>query len=337
MTVRTLWSLTKPRIVALLTLTGVTALYAAGGAPLRTVGGFVVAGAAIAAGSAAFNCYYDRHLDRHMARTADRPLPADDLSPRAAIAFVLVLLAVGTAVGLSTLPLDTVAYMWLGVGSYAGVYTVGLKRRHWLGAVIGGSAGSFPVLAGWSAVAPIGPAALLLAALVFVWTPAHAWALAYVYREDFRAADVPTLPAVADGAVVRRAVWVSAALTAVVAAGAVPFAGRLYAVACLVALPAFLWAFWTYRRSGRAQAAVRAFFTSNLLLAALFTAWALDGVLSQPSAGAEAAAGIAILASFIGLWRARPSLGTVHSEAVALPRSVRRLAPWAGDADRFRG
>jgi len=317
---RQLWSLVKPRIVALLALTGLSALLAAGGGPLPVLLGFLVAGACIAAGAAAFNCYYDRRLDTRMARTADRPLPAGRLSPRVAVGFALGLLALGTAVGVRTLPLRSVAYMWLGAVSYAGVYTVGLKRRHWLGVVVGGSAGAFPVLAGWTVVAPVSAPALLLAALVFVWTPAHAWALAHVYREEFVAAGVPTLPVVASAPRVRRAVWVSAVLTALVAASAAPVAGRPYAVACLAGVPAFLWAYRGFYRGGTAPDAVRAFFSSNLLLAVLFPAWALGGVVGTPRSGLLLAVGALVVAAFVGLWLGRPALGDVRSR----PLTVRR-------------
>ncbi|MFB6108427.1 MAG: protoheme IX farnesyltransferase [Haloplanus sp.] len=319
---RQFWSLSKPRIVALLTLTGLSGLLAAGGASGATTLGFTVAGACVAAGSAAFNCYYDRRLDARMERTADRPLPDGQLDHRTAAAFVTALLGTGTVVGLVSLPVDAVAYMWLGVVSYAGVYTVGLKRRHWLGVVLGGSAGAFPVLAGWSVVAPMRTVPLLFAGLVFVWTPAHAWALGYVYRDDFVAAGVPTLPAVASAVTVRRAVWLSAVLTAGVAVVTVPVAGAAYAVACLVGVPAFLWAYWGFYRDGSEPHAVRAFFTSNLLVATLFAAWAVDGVLGPLHGTALLVEAVAVLAAFLGLWLGRPSLGGVESRRVAVRRPL---------------
>lgn len=310
---RHLWSLVKPRIVALLCVTGVFAVYAAGGASAGTVASFLAAGAGIAAASAAYNCWYDRELDRHMDRTADRPLPSGDLDHRVAFAFATALLVAGTAVGLATLPVEAVAYMLAGAASYVLVYTVGLKRRHWLGVVLGGSAGSFPVLAGWTAVRPLAPEALVLAAVVFVWTPAHAWALAVVYREDFTAAGIPTLPVVASPRRVRRAVWYSAVGTLAVAAAAVPFAPAPYATVLAVGGALFLAGFRQFHREGTDAAAVRAFFTSNTFLAALFVAWGAGGAAGGVGPVGQLLAAALTAGLFAWLWTRRPALDGVRS------------------------
>jgi protoheme IX farnesyltransferase len=310
---RSLLSLSKPRIVALLTLTGVTATFAAGGLPLVELAAFVLAGIGMAGGSAALNCYYDRDIDPEMERTADRPLATGHVSPWVALAFGTGLLAAATAVGLLVLPAVSVGYMWLGVASYVGLYTVLLKRRHWLGVVLGGSAGSFPVLAGWTAVHPVAvPAApaLLMALLVFVWTPAHAWALAVVYRADFATVGIPTLPVVTDPARTRRAIWLSALLTVLTAAALVPFAGPVYAGALAAGSVLFLLAYRGFYTAGTDSTAVRAFFTSNVYLALLFVGWAVDGSLAAGPAGALGSAGLSAL--LIGwLWSRRPRLGGV--------------------------
>ncbi|WP_256301418.1 heme o synthase [Haloarchaeobius salinus] len=311
---RQLWSLVKPRIVTLLCVTGLFALLAAGGGSPSVVVGFVVAGALIAASSAALNCWYDRELDRHMERTADRPLPSGALDHRVALAFAVGLFVVGSLVGLATLPAGAVGYMWLGVAAYVGLYTVGLKRRHWTGVVLGGSAGSFPVLAGWTAVAPLSVEAVVMAAVVFAWTPAHAWALAHVYRADFAAAGVPTLPVVADETVVRRAVWYSVWTTLVVAALLVPFAGLLYAVTLAVAGGAFVLGYRGFRHTGSDPDAVRAFFTSNLFLATLFVAWGVSGLVPGADTALAGVALVAVPALFVGLWNARPALRGVRAE-----------------------
>jgi protoheme IX farnesyltransferase len=311
---RQLWSLVKPRIVALLCVTGLFALLAAGGGSPTVVAGFVVAGALIAASSAALNCWYDRELDRHMERTADRPLPSGRLDHRVALAFALSMLVAGSAVGLATLPRVAVGYMWLGVASYVGLYTVGLKRRHWSGVVLGGSAGSFPVLAGWTAVAPLSVEAVVMAAVVFAWTPAHAWALAHVYRSEFAAAGVPTLPVVADEAVVRRAVWYSVWATLAVAALLVPFVGLLYTVTLAVAGGALLLGYRGFRHTGSAPDAVRAFFTSNLFLSTLFVAWGVGGLVRGAEMALATVALVAVPALFVGLWNARPALRGVRAD-----------------------
>jgi protoheme IX farnesyltransferase len=308
---RALLSLVKPRIAALLCLTGVTAAVAAGGLGPVELAAFALAGLGMAGGAAALNCVYDRDIDPLMDRTADRPLATGELDPRVATAFALALLAAATAVAGAHLPLVAVGYMWLGVAAYVGLYTVALKRRHWSGVVLGGSAGSFPVLAGWTAVRPLEPVAVAMAALVFAWTPAHAWALAVVYRADFAAAGVPTLPVVASPARVRRAVWQSAIVTAALAALVVPAAGPVYAAAVVVAVPALLVAYWSFARRGGDERAVRAFFTSNAVLATLFLGWALSGVVDGPLAvGASVVVSALAVA---GVWRGRPGLDGVPS------------------------
>jgi protoheme IX farnesyltransferase len=316
-----LLSLVKPRIVALLCLTGASALFAAGGTPFTRVVGFVVAGALLAGAAAVLNCWYDRDIDRCMERTADRPLPSGDLSPRAALAFALSLLVAGTAVALATLPLGAIGYMWLGVGAYVGLYTMLLKRRSRLGVVLGGSAGSFPVLAGWATVRPLTLAALLMATLVFAWTPAHAWALAYVYRDDFAAVDVPTLPAVSSPERTAQVVWYAALATVAVAAAIDPFAGPIYAVSALVGSPCFLLDYRQYRRTRTERAAVRAFFTSNCYLAVLFLAWAVDGVFPTTSPIVPIGVGLLVPAIFGWMWANQPSLRGVEAAPV----------DWSGD------
>jgi protoheme IX farnesyltransferase len=309
---RDLLSLTKPRIAGLLALTGTGATFAAGGLAPVDLAAFVAAGLGMAGGAAACNCYYDRDIDPVMDRTADRPLARGALDPRTALAFGVGLLVAATGVGLAALPAVSVAYMWLGVAAYVGLYTVLLKRRHWSGVVLGGSAGSFPVLAGWTAVRPLAAPALLVAALVFVWTPAHAWALAAVYRDEFAAAGVATLPAVTTPGRVRRAVWASALATVAVAALVVPVAGHVYAGSLAAGAPLFLGAYRTFERRGGDAHAVRAFFSSNVLLAVAVVAWGLDGVVTGgPLAAAVAAA--ATVAAFVGVWIAGPSLDGVRA------------------------
>lgn len=303
-----LWSLIKPRIVALLCITGVFSLLAAGGWTPATVLAFTVAGGCIAASGAAFNCWYDRTLDRHMGRTADRPLPSGRLDHRIAAVFATGLLLAGTVIGMLTLPLESVVYMLLGFAAYVGLYTVLLKRRHWLGVVLGGSAGSFPVLAGWTSVQPLAPQAIIMAIVVFVWTPAHAWALGYVFRSDYANVDVPTLPVVASKARLKRWIWYSVWGTVAVAASAIPFASPPYTVTVVGGGALFVLGFYQFHRTGTKPAAVRAFFTSNLFLGVLFVAWGFGEIVTGTGVLVQVFALIALPILFIGLWNAQPSL-----------------------------
>lgn len=324
-----LWSLVKPRIVALLSLTGTTALIAAGGTTLTATVGFVLAGACIAGGSAALNCVYDRDIDPLMERTADRPLATGDLSPETATAFAVAVLATGTVIGLATLPPIAVAYMWAGVVAYVGLYTMLLKRRTRLGVVLGGSAGAFPVLAGWRVVRPLSLEAVLFAGLVFAWTPAHAWALAYVYRDDFAGVSVPTLPAVTTPAAATRRIWQAALLTVGVAIAFTVVTGPVYAAGVLTGTPLFVWAYHRFRRVRTDATAVRAFFTSNTYLAMLFIAWAVGAT----STHIVTVIAVAVLtpATILGLWWRRPRLRGVPTPplpTIVTPPWIDRVRPW---------
>src|SRR5437016_7075622 len=158
----------------------------------------LVGGSLAAGGANALNMVADRDIDRLMRRTQDRPLVTGALTPRAALTF---------AVGLEVLAF---AELWLLVNPlsavlavtatlfYVFVYTLWLKRTSTRNIVIGGAAGAVPVLVGWSAVTnSLSWAPVVLFGVIFYWTPPHFWALAIKYKDDYAAAEVPMLPAVA--------------------------------------------------------------------------------------------------------------------------------------------
>src|SRR5216117_321788 len=190
----------KLRIDALLLLVAAAGYVATSGIHVD-VGRFallIVAGFLGAAGASATNHYLDRDLDSVMHRTRTRPLPDPRIeAPAHALEFGLGLVAVGLVVAAVGINLLTAAMIGLGFAIYIGVYTVGLKRAHMSNIVIGGLAGSCPALAGSAAATnAISLPAMLIALLVFLWTPGHFWALAYRSREDYRRARLPMLPAV---------------------------------------------------------------------------------------------------------------------------------------------
>jgi heme o synthase len=171
-------------------------------APLPTVwqASFLAIAVFLASGAAgAFNQWAESDLDARMRRTASRPFASGKLHPGVAwLAIILVLLAF--AVGLAAVSTNTWAalYTFLGAFTYGVVYTLWLKRRTWMNIVVGGLAGSFAVLAGAAAVDPsLSPEAILLAVVLFLWTPPHFWSLAMAVTEDYAANQVPMLPAVA--------------------------------------------------------------------------------------------------------------------------------------------
>jgi heme O synthase-like polyprenyltransferase len=117
---------------------------------------------------------------------------------------------------------------------YVFVYTLGLKRRTPSNIVIGGAAGCFPVLIGWSAVTGrVSLPAVVLFAVIFFWTPPHFWALAMKFRDDYAAANVPMLPVVASPAVVARKILFYSYVMVLATLALAPYAGWLYAAAAL--------------------------------------------------------------------------------------------------------
>lgn len=203
-------TLLKLRIGALVTATAVAAALAAGQHSPRTL--LVLAGAALfsSCGASSLNHWLDRDLDARMTRTCDRPLPSGRLAPSVAL---------GLGLGLIVLPFSAerilgpgaTLYLFAGAATYALVYTAWLKRRTPFSVVWGGAAGSFAALAGWqTAASTFRPAPLVLAGVLFLWTPSHFWSFAIARERDYRAGGVPTLVAVAGVEHAGRAVAASA-------------------------------------------------------------------------------------------------------------------------------
>ena len=210
------WSLLKPRVMSLVVFTGFAGMYVAPGSlhPLL----FGIALFAIAAGagaSGAINQWYDRDIDAVMSRTKTRPIPAGFMAPAEALTLGLVVSALSVLLlGLATnwLAASLLAFT---IFFYAVVYTVWLKRRTPQNIVIGGAAGAFPPMIGWTAVTgSLSIEPLLLFAIIFMWTPPHFWALALVKNEDYTRAKIPMLPVVSGAVETRRQIVIYAVLMA---------------------------------------------------------------------------------------------------------------------------
>ena len=148
----------------------------------------------------AFNQYYERDVDARMHRTHARPFVTGRFEANGTWLFAIVaaLLASVVAAALATNWLAAV-FLFLGAFTYGVVYTVWLKRRTWMNIVIGGLSGSFAVMVGSAAMSStLSPAPVILAIVLFLWTPPHFWALAFACRHDYEAAGIPMLPVVAD-------------------------------------------------------------------------------------------------------------------------------------------
>jgi len=281
-------ALTKPRIIELLLVTTVpTMLLAQRGLPSLMLIVVTVVGGTFAAGSAnTFNCYIDRDIDAVMKRTSRRPLVNKQgaIKPAEALAWGIALGAAATLLlGLEANWLSA-ALADAAIAFYVFVYTLLLKRRSPANIVIGGAAGCFPVLVGWAAVkGTVAIPAIVLFAVIFLWTPPHFWALAMKFKDDYARANVPMLPVVAEPATVtRRIVGYSYAMVAATLALA-PYAGWLY-----TAMAAGLGG-WFLVEAHRLHARVRAdgakpfpmrlFHLSIAYLTLLFVAVAVSAVL----------------------------------------------------------
>jgi protoheme IX farnesyltransferase len=208
---RTVLAVFKLRIGVIIALTAMAGIAVQPGVELSAaqVAAIFVAALLASASAGAFNQLYEVELDRRMRRTRARPFADGRLQPhRGWLLVIAALAAVGVTLAWSATNAAAALFTLLGAFFYAIVYTVWLKRRTWWNIVIGGAAGSFGVLAGAAAVAPeLSPQALLLAVILFLWTPPHFWSLAIVCRDDYAANGVPMLPAVKGLAVTARAVF----------------------------------------------------------------------------------------------------------------------------------
>jgi len=283
--VRDYVTLTKPRIMSLLLLTGGAGVFVgAGGVPSAYVFGATMVGLALACGGAsALNHYLDRDIDKLMGdRTASRPVASGRMTPELALEFGLALSAVSYVLLASTVNVVTAHLALAGNVFYVLVYTRWLKRSTSQNIVIGGAAGAVPPLVGYAAVTGrIGWAAVAMFAIVFLWTPPHFWALALMIKEHYAKAHVPMLPVVrGDEQTAREIVRYTIVL---VAATLVPVAfglfGLAYGVAALVLGAVFAWYAFELRRTLARAAAVRLFHYSLLYLALLFVAMALDPIV----------------------------------------------------------
>ena len=284
---RDYYDLLKPRVMSLVVFTAFAGLVLAPGSIHPVLAIFSLLAIAIGAGaSGALNMGLDADIDAVMGRTASRPVPSGRVSRDSAMAFG-TMLAAGSVLLLSfTANWTAAALLALTIAFYVIVYTVWLKRRTAQNIVIGGAAGALPPVVGWAAVTGgVSLEPLVMFAIIFLWTPAHFWALAILKRDDYARAGVPMLPVVASAASTNAHILVYAVLTAL--SGLVPtvlgYASVGYAVV------AALLGGWLVARSvilSRASgadvrpAAGRLFGVSIIYLFALFGALLADRAIA---------------------------------------------------------
>lgn len=280
-TVAAYLALTKPRIIELLLITTVpTMIVAERGLPdLWLIVATVVGGALAAGGANAVNMYVDRDIDGIMKRTEGRPLVTGEIEPRNALVFSVALLALAGAWLAGFVNVLSAALTLAAAAFYIFVYTLWLKRTSRQNIVIGGAAGCVPVLVGWSAVTnTVSWEPVVLFGVIFLWTPPHFWALAVKYRDDYAAADIPMLPAVASLQSTARQIL---AYTVAVWALSIAFApiasmGAIYLVAAIVLGGAFTGLAVALLRDPTPARAMKLFGFSITYLTGLFVAMAVD-------------------------------------------------------------
>jgi len=282
--------LTKPKVVALITFTAVvgTLLASPGLPPLDALVWGNLGIALAAASAAAINHVLDRRIDAQMARTRARPLPTGALSERQALAFAALLGVSSMGVLAFLVNLLTAVLTFLSLIGYAVVYTVWLKRATPQNIVIGGTAGAAPPVLGWAAVSDnIDPNALLLALIIFVWTPPHFWALAIARRDDYARAGIPMLPVTHGVAYTRLQVLLYTVLLVVVTL--MPYltrmSGLVYLAAALLLNAGFLYYALALKMTAREELPLRVFRFSVTYLMWLFAALLVDHYLPALRAG----------------------------------------------------
>ncbi len=284
---RQFYALTKPRVVQLIVFCALIGMVLAvpgmpSGEQLR-LGLIACAGIWLVAGAAAaFNCLVEKTIDAKMKRTAWRPTAKGELSDRQALIFSAVLCAAGSALLYEALnPLT----MWLTFATFVGyavIYTVVLKPLTPQNIVIGGASGAMPPVLGWAAMTgDVGPEALILFLIIFLWTPPHFWALALYRVEDYRKSGLPMLPVTHGNEFTRLQVLLYTFV--LMAACLMPFiygmSSWLYlsvAVVLSVGFIGYAWALW---RQYSDELARKTFRFSLIHLSALFAALLVDHYL----------------------------------------------------------
>ncbi len=278
-----LYSVFKLRIGFAIMLTGLAGLVVTPGeAPgALAISIFALCILMSSASAGAFNQYIERDLDARMKRTRNRPFVTGRFSTGlywpAVIVLLLLLSTVATALATNVV---AALYVFLGAFTYGVVYTVWLKRSTWLNIVIGGLSGSFAVLAGAAVVDPsLGMIPVLLAVVLFLWTPPHFWSLAFVFADDYKQASVPMLPAVISRQAAANVIFLhTLALVIVSLLPAVYGLGWIYLSGAVIGGACFLYTSYRLVRQPDIIHARKNFRASLLQLTLLLLACLLEGL-----------------------------------------------------------
>ena len=202
--------LTKPRIIVLLLVTTLAAVFVASEGRVDPIVLIVslVGGTLASASANTINCLYDRDIDWLMERTRHRPLPSGRIQPRDALIFAIALASLSFSLLTIFTNLLAASLAMAGIVFYVLIYTHWLKRHSSQNIVIGGAAGAIPPLVGWAAVTgELSWAAWIMFWIIFIWTPPHFWALALNIKDDYASVGVPMLPVVRGAEETAKQIW----------------------------------------------------------------------------------------------------------------------------------
>jgi heme o synthase len=277
-------ALTKPRVVQLIVFCAVIGMLLAepGWPDWRLAVPAAVGIWLVAAAAAAFNCLVEQRIDAKMARTAWRPTAKGELTNTQTLLFSTVLCLVGSVM---LYVLVNPITMWLTFATFVGyaiIYTVVLKPRTPQNIVIGGASGAMPPVLGWAAMrGEVGPEALMLCLIIFLWTPPHFWALALYRVEDYRKAGLPMLPVTHGNEFTRLQILLYTLV--LFASTLLPFifgmSGWIYLAAAVVLGAGFIGYAWKLWRSYSDALARKTFRFSLWHLSLLFAALLVDHYL----------------------------------------------------------
>lgn len=285
--VRQFYALMKPRVIQLIVFCAVIGMVlAVPGIPSLDdvrIGGIAALGIWLVAGAAAaFNCLVEKGIDAKMRRTAWRPTAKGELSDRQTLVFSAVLCTLGSWLLYEWVnPLT----MWLTLGTFVGyavVYTMILKPLTPQNIVIGGASGAMPPVLGWAALrGDVGPEALILFLIIFLWTPPHFWALALYRVDDYRRSGLPMLPVTHGNEFTRLQILLYTIV--LFAACLMPFAygmsSWLYLAAAVALSVGFTWYGFRLWRNYSDALARKTFRFSLIHLSVLFAALLVDHYL----------------------------------------------------------
>lgn len=276
-------ALTKPGILTLLLVTTLGAmLIAQRGIPALDLVMFTMVGGLLsAAGANVLNCYIDRDIDAHMARTRRRATASGRMQASTALIYGVSLTVSGVLLIGFTVNWLAAVLSLIGNLYYVFIYTLWLKRSTPHNIVVGGAAGAVPPLVGWAAVTgSLAAPAWILFAIIFYWTPPHFWSLALLKQGEYGRVNVPMLPVVSGEAETRRQIFLYTVLLTAVALLLVPFGmGWLYLIGAVALNGWFLWLAWVLLKDPSKARARTTFFYSLWYLAGMFAVMVADRMI----------------------------------------------------------